>query len=142
MIDWNQILLILHLLGMAMGLAVPFSNIVMQGLVAKAAPPEKAVLGRFPPLMSRVGEIGLTLLWTTGLALVYTKWGGFGALPWQFHVKLTAVVILTLLVGYIQTLMRKARNGDQAAAGRIPTIGRLALLASLTAVVFAVLTFD
>jgi hypothetical protein len=142
MIDWNQILLILHLLGMAMGLAVPFSNIVMQRLVAKAAPPEKAVLDRFPPLMSRIGEIGLALLWTTGPALVYTKWGGFGAFPWQFHVKLTAVVILTLLVGYIQTLMRKARNGDQAAAARIPTIGRLALLASLTAVVFAVLTFD
>ena len=142
MIAVNQSLLILHLLGMAMGLAVPLSNMVLQGLIAKAAPPEQAALARFPPLMSRIGEIGLALLWTTGLALVYTKWGGFGAFPWQFQVKLTAVVILTLLVGYIQILMRKARNGDRAAAARIPTVGRFALLASLTAVVFAVLTFD
>lgn len=140
--ELNQVLLILHFLGLAMGLAVPFSNIVMQGLIGKAAPQEKAVLARFPPSMSRVGDIGLALLWTTGLTMVFTKWGGFGSLPWQFHVKLTAVVILTLLVGYIHALMGKARKGDMAAAARIKVVGNVALLAALTAVIFAVLTFD
>jgi predicted ferric reductase len=140
--ELNQALLILHFIGLAMGLAVPFSNMALQGLVAKASPPERAVLARFSPAMSRVGDIGLVLLWVTGLLLVFTKWGGFGVLPWQFHVKITAVVILTGLVGYIHTLMRKARAGDTAAAARVPAIGRLAFLAGLTAVVFAVLTFD
>jgi hypothetical protein len=74
--------------------------------------------------------------------MVFTRWDGFGSLPWQFHVKLTAVVILTLLVGYIHMLMPKARAGDMAAAARIPIVGRFAFLAALTAVVFAVLTFD
>ena len=50
----NQILLILHFLGLTMGFSVTFAGMVMSGLIAKAAPPEKAALGRFPPLMMRV----------------------------------------------------------------------------------------
>ena len=142
MSELNQVLLILHFLGLAMGLAVSFSGMVMQGLIDKAAPADKAVLARFPPAMSRVGDIGLVLLWATGLTLVFTKWGGFGVMPWTFHVKLTAVVILTALIGYIHSLMRKARNGDAAAAAQIKSVGRVAFLFALTAVVFAVLTFD
>jgi hypothetical protein len=142
MSELNQILLILHFLGLAMGLAVSFSGMVMQGLIDRAAPAEKTVLARFPPAMSRVGDIGLVLLWVSGLTLVFTKWGGFGVMPWTFHVKLTAVVILTALVGFIHSLMRKARNGDAAAAARIKSVGRVAFLFALTAVIFAVLTFD
>jgi len=66
----NTILLILHFLGLAMGLSVSFSMMVMGGLIKKAAPSEKAVLGRFPPMMSRVGHIGLALLWISGLGMV------------------------------------------------------------------------
>ena len=76
--DLNQALLILHFLGLAMGLSVSFANIVMGGLIARAAPAEKAVLGRFPPVMSRIGRAGLTLLWVSGVILLYTKWGASG----------------------------------------------------------------
>lgn len=139
---FNQLLLILHFLGLGMGLSVSFSNIVMAGIIAKAAPAEQPVLSRFPPAMVRVGDIGLTLLWGTGLTMVFTKYGGFGVMPWQFHVKLAAVVVLSGVIGYIHSLMKKARNGDKAAAARIPGIGRIAFLAAVTAVVFAVLSFD
>ncbi len=138
----NEVLLILHFVGLAMGLAVPFSSIVMQGLVAKAAPLEQPVLMRFSPAMSRVGDIGLALLLVTGVTLVFTKYGGFAIMPWQFHVKLAAVALLVALVGYIHVLMGKARKGDAAAAARIPIVGRFTFLLALTAVVFAVLTFD
>ena len=142
MYELNQLLLILHFFGLAMGFAVPLSNFVLQGLVAKAAPQEKEVLARFSPAISRIGNIGLVLLWVTGLVLVFTKWAGFDVLPWHFHVKMVAVVVLTGLVGYIHTLIRKARMGDTAAAARMQAAGRLASLAAITAVVFAVLTFD
>jgi len=142
MILVNQILLMLHFLGLAMGLSVPFSSMVMQGLVDQAAPADRAVLARFAPVMSRVGVIGLILLWVTGGTLVFTKWGGFGNLAWQFDAKLTAVAVLTILVAYIHWLMHRARTGDAAAAARIPKVGRLTFLSALTAVAFAVLTFD
>ena len=138
----NQLLLILHFIGLALGLSVSVSNIVMAGLIAKAAPGEKAILGRFPPVMSHVGSGGLVLLWATGLTMVFTKWNGIGSMPWQFHVKLTAVVLLTLTVGYIHRLQNLARNGDTTAPAKLQNFGKMATLFALIAVVFAVLTFE
>ena len=136
-----QILVILHFLGLAMGLSTSFASFVMLGLIAKAAPQEKPVLGRFLPVMSRVGEIGLALLWATGLVLVWLQWGGFGSLPWTFYVKLTAVVILTVTIWRIHILIGNAQAGDAASAARIPAFGRVAGLMALAALIFAVLTF-
>lgn len=138
----NQILLIFHFVGLAMGFSVTFANLVMMGIIDKATPPDKAVLGRFAPVMSRVSEIGLALLWATGATMVYTKWGGFGALPWQFHVKLTAVVILTVTAWFVRNLVNKAKAGDQVAMARLPTVGTVASLTALVALIFAVLAFD
>lgn len=140
--DLTQILLILHFLGLALGLSVSFSGMVVGRLITAAAPQEKAVFARFPPRMSRVGDVGLVLLWVTGFALLYLKWGGFGVMPWQFHAKLTAVVLLTLTVGFIHSRARKANAGDAVAAAQVAAAGKFALLLALTAVVFAVLTFD
>ncbi len=125
-----------------MGFAASFGNAVMAGIVAKAAPQEKPVLGRFPPAMVRFGSIGILLLWVTGLTMVFTKWGGFAVLPWQFHAKLTAVVLLTLNLGNIHRIMAKIRKGDAAAAASLPTAGRIGMVLAITAVIFAVLTFD
>ena len=138
----NRVLLSLHLLGLALGLSVPFSNIVMQSLIAKATPAEKPILGRFPQAMIRVGDIGLVLLWITGSILLFTKHNGFAGQPWTFHVKLTAVVVLTLGVGFIHGNLKKAAAGDAAAMVRVQATAKVTLLAALTALVCAVMTFD
>jgi hypothetical protein len=142
MATFNQLLLVLHFIGLGMGFSVSFSNMVMAGIAAKATPGDRAVLARFPPAMTRVGDIGLVLLWATGLTMVFTRYGGFGLMPWQFHVKLTAVVLLSAVIGYVHSLMRRARGGDEAAMALIPKVGRVAFLLAITAVVFAVATFD
>lgn len=137
----QETLLILHFLGLAMGLTVPFSNIVMAGLIAKAQPSERPILGRFPFAVAAVGNIGLALLWTTGPALLFAKYGGFSGVPWQFHAKLAAVIVLTLGVGFIHMNKRKALAGDTAAMARIQNTAKLTMVSALTALVFAVLTF-
>lgn len=139
---FNQFLLILHFLGLALGFSVSFANMMMSGLIAKAAPPEKAVLGRFPPTMSQLGRTGLALLWITGVILVYTRWGGFAALPWEFHVKVAAVVLLTITTEYIHRLERLSRKGEPSLVARIETFGKVATGLALIALVFAVLTFE
>ena len=138
----NPILLILHFLGLAMGLSVSFANIVMSGLIARAAPAERPVLSRFPPAMIRVGDIGLTLLWLSGLGMLFFKWGGFSAMPVTFHIKITLVAVLTGIIGYIHAQLKKLRNGDAAAAARIQTAAKVAFLLAISIVVLAVLTFD
>ncbi len=141
MTPYTEVLLILHFLGLAMGLSVSFANMVMGGLIARAEPSERAILGRFPSAMSRVGKAGIATLWLTGILLFLHRGTSFGAMPWQFHAKLTAVVLLTVLVIYIHTLEGRAKRGDTAAGARIPTVGKGALLLAVTAVIFAVLTF-
>lgn len=138
----NRALLVLHFLGLAMGLSVTFGNIVMQGLIARAAPNERAILGRFPLAMSGTGRAGLALMWATGLTLAFTKWNGIASMPPTFHVKLTAVVLLTVVVVYLTTLEGKVRRGDMAALGRIQKLAPLAPVFALIAIIFAVITFD
>jgi hypothetical protein len=142
MSSFNQALLVLHFLGLAMGLSVSIGNIVILGLIGKAAPPEKAVLARFPLAISGVGRAGLGLLWLTGLTMAYTKWNGIGAMPWTFDVKLTSVVLLTVLVAYMTTLEGRIRRGDAAAGAQIQKVAKFAPLFAVLAIIFAVLTFD
>lgn len=137
----DQTLLIVHFLGLAMGMSSGFANMVLAGLVRQAAPADRAILARVPPAMSRIGVIGLALLWVSGLALVMTRYGGFGVLPGTFHAKLTAVVLLTLVVAYINVLMPKAQRGDAAAMARIQMLGKMTGPLAILAIIFAVITF-
>jgi uncharacterized membrane protein len=111
----NEVLLFLHFLGLALGFSVSFGNMVMGSIISRATPHEKTVLSRFPPTMSQLGRIGLALLWSTGVILVYTRWNGFAAFPWQFYIKLAAVVLLTVTTEYIHRLERLVQKGDAAA---------------------------
>ena|SRR5688572_1408124 len=139
MLDYT--LMVVHFLGLAVGLSTGFANMVMAGLIAKAAPPERAVLGRFPPAMARVGAIGLAMLWASGIAIVLTRYGTFAILPRPFIIKLTAVVLLTLIVGYIHVLMPRAQRGDAAAMARIQLLGKITGPLAIIAIIFAVITF-
>jgi uncharacterized membrane protein len=137
----NRTLIVLHLLGLAMGFAGSIGSLVMLRLMKSATPQDKAVLGRVPKVMGKVGSYGIALLWATGLTLVYTRWGGFGSLPWTFHVKLTAVVIVTAAVGASHAVAARVNRGDAAAAAWLPAIGAIGLTAATIAVIFAVVTF-
>jgi uncharacterized membrane protein len=125
-----------------MGLAVPFANIAMGMVMSKAAPNELPILGRFPFAMSKIGKIGLVLLWVSGLVMVFTRWDGFATLPSTFHIKLTLVILLTIAIGYISWLEVKAKKGDMSAVAKIKQAAKVSFALGLAAVVFAVLTFN
>lgn len=138
----NKLLLFLHFIGLTLGLAVPFANIILARVMAAAPPSDRPVLGRAAFAMGKLGDIGLPLLWITGLALVFSKYGGFGALPKTFAAKLTAVVLLTLSVGVIHANKRRALEGNAGALGLIQKLGKFNLLCALSAIALAVITFE
>ncbi len=137
----DNVLVVVHFIGLSLGMSVGFANIVMAKLIAQASPQEKVVLGRFPPAMGKLGLIGLTLLWGSGIAIVLTRYGSFAILPRPFIIKLTAVVLLTITVLYIQVLQRRVDKGDMAAMATIQTLGRATGPMALVAIIFAVITF-
>ena len=138
----DNLLVVLHFVGLGMGMSVGFANMVMAGVIGKAAPAEKGVLGRFPPAMSKFGVAGLVLMWVSGISIVMTRYGRFDILPRTFVYKLVAFVLLTLSVAYIEFLYARVKKGDTAALATIQLVGRFTGIFSLAAIIFAVITFS
>jgi uncharacterized membrane protein len=142
----SDTLLILHFLGLALGVGTGFANFRL-GLATADMPPEertKFFLRAFA--LAKNSSWGLVLLIVSGVGLMFSKYGGVHAAfvvggP-AFHAKLTLVLVLVGLFGYMQMLMKRAR---QAQGGptmpTIPKIGRITLAVSLGIVITAVLAF-
>jgi hypothetical protein len=137
-------LLIIHFIGLAMGVGTSFAGMAL-GMAAKDLEP--AERGKFMMRASAIGKngsIGLTLLLLSGLGMAFSRgfsetfaWGG-GA----FHAKLTLIVILIGLFGYMQMLQKKAREGaGPAVMAKIPKVGGAMLLIGLGIITCAVLAF-
>lgn len=137
----NEILIILHFLGLGAGVASGVGNAVVGAQIA-GQPDDRAVLGRLPPIFARVGHIGLGLLWATGLILIWTKYGGLSSLPLTFWAKLAGVVLLTVIIGVMTMRMRQMREGNLAAGAILPTLGRVNGLVLLGIIVLAVFAFS
>ena len=143
----NTILLILHFLGLGAGFAVSVGNNVVMMLAAKAPPQEAAGLRRFPPFMTRVGDVGLALLWITGVIMLWTKYGGLAGIaalpnPEAFWAKIICVILLTALVGMIHMTVARIQRGDMSVAARMPIFGRVGAVLLLLIVIFAVMAFQ
>ena len=100
------------------------------------------VLNRIRPVMARVGHVGLELLWLTGAALIWCKWGGPSSVPALFWWKLALVVVLTGLIGYIDLTMRAVRQGNLTAAVRLPMLGMAGTVLLVLIVTIAVFAFN
>ena len=140
----NTVLVILHLLGFGAGFAGSLGNNVVIMLVAKAPPAEAAGLRRFPMAMLPISDIGLALLWITGIVLLFTKYGGvggIGTLPWPFWAKITCVLLLTALIGMVHMAVARMKRGDMAVAARLPVFARIGAVILLLIVIFAVMAF-
>ena len=135
--------LILHFIGLALGVGAGLAMFRLRGAVADMPPAERGAFMMRASVLSKNSSIGLLLLIVSGIGLLMSH--GVTAVmvaggP-MFHTKLTLVAILIGLFGYSQVLMKKARSGDAAAATRLPMISTLLMLLSVSIIITAVLAF-
>lgn len=124
-------MLIVHFLGLAMGLGSSFSFFFLGIAGVKIN----------TSILSRMGHIGLTLLIFSGLYLMTPFWSTLQAHP-LLMVKLALVATLTMVVYLLSVYARRAKRGDaEANLKKINIFGKIALLIAVTIVVLAVLTF-
>lgn len=139
-----DLLLITHFIGLALGVGTGFAMLTLGLATQDMAPADRGAFMRRAQVLSKNGAIGLTLLILSGIGLLMVRgvsmvmaWGG----P-MFHIKLTLVVIMIGVFGYLQVLLRRSRSADgAAAAARIPMVSRIMLLLGVSVVVSAVLAF-
>ena len=138
--------LVLHFIGLALGVGTSMAMLTLGALARNLPDAERgAFMQRVSPLRKH-GSYGLALLILSGLSLFILRgpaqvmaWGG----P-AFHAKLTLVVVLCGLFGYLQVVAKKARE----AGGSGPLVGRLfklsvaMLVVSVAIVICAVIAFQ
>jgi hypothetical protein len=137
----NDILLILHFFGLGAGFAAAVGSPII-GRQAAASPDAAPVLGKAQEVLARTGQIGLGLLWLTGLAMIWTVYGGPAGVPALFWFKFACVVVVTGAVIMLRILGQRARAGDAAARSQMPIYGAVSGVFLILVVIFAVLAFN
>ncbi len=137
-------LLMLHFVGLAMGVGTGFAGLRL-GMATKDMDP--AERGKFMMRASAIGKngsIGLGLLLLTGIGMALMRgipqtlaWGG----P-ALHAKLTLVVIAIGIFGYMQVVQKKVRlAGGGPLMAKLPKLAAAMLLTGLSIIVCAVIAF-
>jgi hypothetical protein len=139
--SYHQTLLALHLLAMALGIGITFSNLVnfrlvktQSGDVAKGLNLQRAAMHRYTDIAF------VTILLSGGLLLA--NLGGASGLGIRFHIKMAAVAVF--VVGYVLarfTVMQIQRSGDTNLIKRVKMSAHIAIIGAVLAAIFAVMTF-
>jgi hypothetical protein len=137
----SDVLLILHFAGLMMGAGGGLGSTIVMGYALSLPPDQGSVVRGAGPALARLSTAGLVIMLLSGGALVQFKYGGFGAMPTMFWVKLVFVGTLTLAVILIEMTYAQVKKGDAKAAARLPRFGPMAGISALLAVVFAALAF-
>jgi hypothetical protein len=137
----NQILLILHLFGFGAGIAASIGNFTI-GTLIQASPGDAPVLRKVSPVLGRVGQAGLGLLWLTGVILIWSRYGGPGNLPTLFWWKFACVVLITAGVVAMGLMLKQVQAGNRALAARMPFFGAGMAGLMVLIVILAVFAFD
>lgn len=136
-----DILLIVHFIGLMLGAGGGLGSTVVMAH-ARALPAEQSGPVRgVGPALSTMSFAGLILMLLSGGALVSMKYGGFGAMPTLFWVKMIFVATLTIAATSIFVLYGQVKKGNVKAAAWLPRLGPMAGLSAFIAVIFAALTF-
>ena len=133
-------MLILHFIGLAMGLGTSFAFMFLGIAASKMEKPDalKFMLNSF--VLSRMGHIGITLLIVSGLYLITPYWRVLTDTP-LLIVKLILVLVLVAIIGINTSLMVKAKKGDMTHLQKMKPLGQIGLITALVIVVLAVYIF-
>jgi len=139
------VLLMLHFVGLAIGVGASFALFTLRRASASLPEAERVSFMLRALSVSKNGSYGLLLLLVSGLAMFFMRgpstvmaMGG----P-ALHAKLTLVVILCGVVGYSQALGKRARTaGGGPALGKLPAVGNAILALGVAIVIAAVLAFQ
>lgn len=134
-------MLILHFIGLVMGLGTSFAHAFL-GIATSKMSKEEATKFRIHALvLSKMGYIGISLLIITGLYLMTPYWAILSSAP-LLILKLILVALLVILILQLSMLTKRAKAGNaETALKKMELFGKMTLLIGLAIVVLAVCNF-
>ena len=138
----REIFLILHFIGLAMGVGTSFVMMVIGKIASKMVPEERMKFAMNILVLRRLGQTGLALLIVTGLYLMTPFWKALEHMPFMMA-KLALVAILVIVVTMIDINSSKVVKGIDPGVNmkKNSKLGPLGLLLGLTIIIMAVLSF-
>jgi uncharacterized membrane protein len=139
------VLLMLHFVGLALGVGASFALFTLRRASRELEPAERTKFTLRALSVSKNGSYGLLLLLVTGLGMFFMRGPGavMAAGGPAFHAKLTLVVILCGVVGYSQALGKRAREaGGGPALAKLPAVSSAILMLGVAIVIAAVIAFQ
>lgn len=133
-------MLVIHFLGLAMGVGTSFAFIFLGIAGSKLGQEERLRFALNTFSLARLGQLGLTFLIFSGLYLMTPFWKVLPSQP-LLIAKLALVLSLVVMITILGIATNRAKKGDLSGLKKIATIGRVALLTSITIIVLAVLIF-
>lgn len=139
----QQALLVLHFVGLVMGLGMGFAMAAIGAATRDMEPAAQAGLTqRLGGPIGRMSDAGFVLLLVTGVALLWTDgYAEAGALGLWFYLKMAGVVALAAFLGFKHMAAARARRGEQGAMQTAQKLGPLGLAIGVLTILFAVLAF-
>lgn len=136
-----DLLLILHFIGLAMGVGTGFALLRIGFSNRNLPPAERGMLFQKISALRLNGYTGLTLLVLSGLGLLVLRPGLFSVGGGFFHAKLALVAVMVVVVGSMHLILGKAKRAGGPPPAILPKLGNLNFTLGLIVVVLAVLAF-
>lgn len=137
----REIFLVIHFLGLAMGLGTSFGFMFLGIAGSKMETAERLKFQLNAMALSRMGIIGLILLIISGGALMTPYWSTLSSFP-LLIIKLVLVIVLTILIAIISSIGKKAQKGDtEKMLKKMEPFGKISMLTGLIIVILAVYIF-
>ena len=139
------VLLILHFVGLALGVGASFASFTLRRASSGLESAERTKFLLRAASVSKNGSYGLLLLLVSGLGMFFMRGPGavMAAGGPAFHAKLTLVVLLVGAVGYSQVLGKLAREaGGGPALTKLPAVANAILALGVAIIVAAVIAFQ
>ncbi len=137
----RDVMLIVHFIGLAMGLGTSIAFMFLRIASSKMEEKEAQTFRLNTFALTKMGNIGIVLLIISGGYLMTPYWTILFATP-LLIAKLVLVLALAAFIGIIGSFAKKAKKGDaEKFLKKIEPLGKLALLTALTIVVLAVFIF-
>lgn len=139
---FNNILLAVHFLGLAMGMGSGMAlGALAPGLMSTAGD-EKSRNWSTYHAISRTAHVGLGTLIVTGLVLVFTRYNGPAEMSVAFWIKMALVVVLIASITIGTRAAKRLEAGDAAAGPIGKRAGMVNGLTGLGIILAAVFAFN
>lgn len=136
----HELFLIIHFIGLALGLGSGFANLLLSSTMSKMSPEEARAFALKIIDLRKLSYIGIFLLILSGFYLMSPWWQLLSSSP-LLITKLVLVVILAILTSIIKGAGDKFKKGDFSQGKYLKPLSRIALVITLLIVVLAVSFF-